>query len=173
MQRAVIITSSGFRDEEFVYPYYRLLEADFSVDVATKDGQNAFGKFGVPAKATKKTSDLRASDYELCFIPGGLEAPDHVRSWPEVLSFIRDMDSQGKILAAICHAPWVFISAGIVKDRKMTAYWTMEADVKNSGAIYMHKESVVIDKNMVTSPHYDDNPAFMKAVFELCKENIR
>lgn len=166
MHRAIIITSNGFRDEEYTYPYYRLLEADFKVDVASKDGATVFGKFGTPAKANRSIAGLNASDYDLCFIPGGLEAPDNVRSWPEVLTFIREMDKSKKVLAAICHAPWVFISAGITRGRQMTAYWTMEADVKNSGAEYLHKAPVVVDGNLITSPHYDNNPDFMKAILD-------
>jgi protease I len=164
MKRAVIITSTGFRDEEFTYPYYRLLEAGFKVDIATKDGSTVYGKFGQPAKANLSIGDLKAEDYDLCLLPGGLEAPDHVRAWPEALDLIRKMDKAGKIIAAICHAPWILISAGIVSGRKLTAYWSMEADVRNSGAEYLHKAPVVIDGNIITSPHYDNNPDFMKGV---------
>ncbi len=164
MKRAVIITTDGFRDEEFIYPYYRLLEAGFTVDVATRNGEVAYGKFGVPAKANTKTGDLSQSDYDLAYIPGGLEAPDNVRSWDEVLVFLREMNKAKKVIAAICHGPWVLISAEIVKGRKMTAYWTMAADVKNSGAEYMPKEPVVVDGNLITSPHYNNNPEFMCAI---------
>ncbi len=166
MKRAVIITAAGFQDEEVIYPYYRLLEAGFKTDIATKDGQTVYGKYGVPARATIATTALLSKDYELVLVPGGFEAPDRVRLLPEVLQFIREMDEQNKLVAAICHGPWVLISAGVTKGRKMTAYWSIEADIKNSGAIYQHKEPVVIDRNMITSPHYNDNPAFMKAVVE-------
>jgi protease I len=164
MRRAVIITSTGFRDEEFTYPYYRLLEGDFTVDIATKSGETVYGKFGQPAKANKSVTEIKSTDYDLCLLPGGLEAPDHVRAWPEALKFIQEIDREGKVLAAICHAPWILISAGVVKGRKITAYWSMEADVRNSGAEYLHKAPVVIDGNIITSPHYDNNPQFMKAV---------
>ena len=75
-------------------------------------------------------------------------------------------DKQKKLIAAICHGPWILISAGIVKGRKMTAYWSIEADVLNAGADYQHKTPVVIDGNLITSPHYDNNGDFMKAVIE-------
>ena len=74
------------------------------------------------------------------------------------------MDQQKKLIAAICHGPWILISAGITKGRKMTAYWSIEADVRNSGADYQHKVPVVIDGNLITSPHYNNNGDFMKAV---------
>jgi protease I len=164
--RAVIITGPGFQDEEYIYPYYRLLEAGFAVDVATKDGAVVYGKFGSPARANKATTDLKAEDYDLVFLPGGFEAPDRVRLLPEVLEFIREMDRAGKLLAAICHGPWVLISAGVTKGRAMTAYWSIEADVRNSGADYRHKAPVVVDGNLITAPHYNNNPEFMKAVVD-------
>ncbi len=163
-RKAVIITAQGFQDEEFVYPYYRLLEAGFVVDVATKGKAPVHGKFGVPARPTIDTVDLKADDYDLVLLPGGFEAPDRVRLLPEVLEFVREMDARKKLVAAICHGPWVLISAGITRGRRMTAYWSIEADVRNSGADYRHKEPVVVDGNLITSPHYNNNGDFMRAV---------
>jgi protease I len=163
-RRVVIITAPGFQDEEYVYPYYRFLEAGFEVDVATKDGATVLGKYGIPAKATLATTDLRADKYDVVYLPGGFEAPDRVRLLPEVQEFVRDMDRQGKLLAAICHGPWILISAGVTKGRKMTAYWSIEADVRNSGAEYQHKAPVVVDGNLITAPHYNNNPEFMREV---------
>ena len=163
-KRAVIITAQGFQDEEFVYPYYRLLEADFRVDVATKDKAPVFGKFGIPARPTVSTDELKSDNFDLVLLPGGFEAPDRVRLLPEVLEFVRQMDQQKKLIAAICHGPWILISAGITKGRKMTAFWSIEADIRNSGADYQHKVPVVIDGNLITSPHYNNNGDFMKAV---------
>lgn len=163
-RKAVIITAQGFQDEEFVYPYYRLLEAGFEVDVATKDKSPAVGKFGVPARPNIATDDLDADNYDLVLLPGGFEAPDRVRLLPEVLEFVRQMDQKKKLIAAICHGPWILISAGITRGRKMTAYWSIEADLRNSGADYQHKVPVVVDGNLITSPHYNNNGDFMKAV---------
>ena len=165
-KRAVIITAPGFQDEEVVYPYYRLLEAGFKTEIATKDGIVVYGKYGVPARATMATTDLDAENFDLVVLPGGFEAPDRVRLFTEVLTFIKSMDEQKKLIAAICHGPWILISAGITKGRKMTAFWSIEADVRNSGAIYQHKEPVVIDGNLITSPHYNNNGDFMKATIE-------
>lgn len=165
-KRVVIITGPGFQDEEFVYPYYRLQEAGFAVDVATKDGAVVHGKYGVPARANMATTALDASQYDGVLLPGGFEAPDRVRQLPEVLEFVRQMDAQKKLVAAICHGPWIMISAGVTKGRRMTGYWSIEADLRNSGADYQHKAPLVIDGNFITSPHYNDNGAFMKAVVD-------
>lgn len=166
MVRAVIITGPGFQDEEVVYPYYRLLEAGYKVEIAAKDGEVVYGKYGVPARTTMATTDLNADDFDLVVLPGGFEAPDRVRLLPEVLEFLRQMDAQKKLIAAICHGPWIMISAGITKGRKMTAFWSIEADMVNSGADYQHKAPVVIDGNVISSPHYNNNGDFMKAIIE-------
>jgi protease I len=164
--RAVIITGPGFQDEEYVYPYYRLLEAGYDVQVATKDGVEVKGKYGVPARATMKTTELDSKTFDLVLLPGGFEAPDRVRLLPEVIAFIREMDLAGKLIAAICHGPWILITAGICRGRKMTAFWSLEADLRNAGADYHHRVPVVVDGHLITSPHYQNNPEFMRAVIE-------
>ena len=169
-KRTVIITGPGFQDEEVVYPYYRLLEEGFKVDIASKDGEIVYGKYGVPARTTMATIDLKVDNFDCVILPGGFEAPDRVRLLPEVLEFVRGMNEQNKLVAAICHGPWVMISAEVCKGRKMTAFWSIEADIKNSGAEYQHKVPVVIDNNFITSPHYNNNGDFMKAVINYLKE---
>jgi len=164
--RAVIITGPGFQDEEYVYPYYRLLEEGFDVQVATKDGVEVKGKYGVPARATMATTALDASTFDLVLLPGGFEAPDRVRLLPEVTSFVREMNARGKLVAAICHGPWILITADICRGRKMTGFWSIEADLRNAGADYQHKAPVVVDGNLITSPHYQNNPEFMRAVVD-------
>lgn len=163
MKRAVIITGPNFQDEEFVYPYYRLLEEGFSVDVATPDKAVVHGKYGVPAKPTLDTKDLKAADFDLVILPGGFEAPDRLRVRKEVLDFVKAMYDNKKVVAAICHGPWICISAGIVKGKKVTGYMSIADDLRNAGATYV-EENVVIDGNLITAPHYRNNGDFMKAV---------
>ncbi len=164
--RTVIITAPGFQDEEVIYPYYRLLEEGYHVDIATKDGKDVYGKFGVPARATIATPALQSDNYDAVILPGGFEAPDRVRLLPEVQEFVRKMDENKKLVAAICHGPWIMISAKITKGRKMTGFWSIEADLINSGADYQHKTPLVIDGNFITSPHYNNNGEFMGAVVQ-------
>jgi protease I len=159
----VIITGPGFQDEEYVYPYYRLLEAGIAVEVATKNGATVHGKYGVPARATMATDKLLAADFDLALVPGGFEAPDRVRLDKAVLEFLRQMDGSGKLIAAICHGPWVLISARVVRGRKMTGYDAIAEDLRNAGADFI-EAPVVVDRNLITSPHYRDNPAFMREV---------
>lgn len=164
-QKVVIVTAQNFQDEEFVYPYYRLQEAGYQVDVATPDKVPVHGKYGVPARPTIDTKDLNPADYAAVIIPGGFEAPDRLRIRPEVLAFVKAMDEQNKLVAAICHGPWVCISAGIVKGRNATGYMAVADDLKNAGANYLEQD-VVVDENLITAPHYRNNGDFMKAVLD-------
>lgn len=166
-KRAVIITAQGFQDEEFVYPLYRLQEAGFAVDVATKDKAVVHGKYGVPARATIAFSDLREDDFDVVILPGGHEAPDRVRQEPRVLEFVGQMFAKKKIVAAICHGPWILISAKVVRNRRATCYAGMADDLRNAGAIY-EDAPVVVDGNLITAPHYRDNGAFMAAILRHC-----
>lgn len=168
MKRVAIIVAQNFQDEEFVYPYYRIMEEEWRVDVATPTGQDMMGKYGVPARATMSTNDLKASDFDCVLLPGGFESPDRLRICPEVLQFVREMDEAGKLVAAICHGPWILISAGVVKGRKVTGYMSIADDLKNAGAVYV-EEDLVIDGNLISAPHYRDNGPFMKAVIDALK----
>ena len=168
MKRVAIIVAQNFQDEEFVYPYYRIMEEDWQVDVATPTGQDMMGKYGVPARATMSTNDLKAADFDAVILPGGFESPDRLRIRPEVLAFVREMDSAGKLVAAICHGPWILISAGLVKGRKVTGYMSIADDLKNAGAVYTEQD-LVIDGNLISAPHYRNNGTFMKAVIDALK----
>ncbi len=165
MKRVVIIVAQNFQDEEYVYPYYRVQEEGMHLEVATPGGQNTVGKYGVPARATMATENLRASDFDCVILPGGFESPDRLRIRPEVLRFVRDMDEAGKLVAAICHGPWILISAGLVKGRRVTGYMSIADDLRNAGANYV-EEDLVVDGNLISAPHYRNNGAFMKAVVE-------
>lgn len=169
MRKAVIITGPGFEDAELIYPYYRLQEAGFKVDIAAKDSAELKGKHGYPLKPDMDTKNLREADYDLAVVPGGYEAPDRVRQIPEVLAFLREMNQKKKMIAAICHGPWVLISAGIIRGRKATCYKGCKDDLINAGATYLD-EGVVSDNNIITSPHFRNLPEWMKEVLSRFQE---
>ncbi len=176
--RAVIITAQGVQDEEFIYPYYRLQEAGFDLDVViVQESVHSFGctgKYGIPIKGSMLPvgSDFQVAGFDLAIIPGGWEAPERVRQSDAVLKFLQDMDKEGKTIGAICHGPSVLISAGIVKGRKMTCYRGMKDDLANAGALY-EDSCVVVDRNIVTAPHYRNNPEFMREVLGVASERWR
>lgn len=158
--RAVILADKGVQDEE-MYPLNRLKEARFEVDVASITSGQFHGKYGIPFHANKTTSEIREEDYDLAIVPGGWGSPEIIRQCPHALKFLQDMNKESKVIAAICHGPWVLISAKIVKERKMTCYKGMKDDLENAGAIYVD-ENVVVDGNIITAPHYRNNPEWMR-----------
>jgi len=169
--RAVVITAEGFEDEEVIYPVIRLREEGFIVDIATKDAKLVLGRLKFPLELIVKyystlvdAKRLQVKDYDLVLIPGGFEAPDRMRQVPEILEFIRQMNKQKKIVSAFCHGPWVLISAGIVKDKKIAGYIGIKDDINNAGAIYTDKPAV-IDGNIITARHPRDVGDLMKAIF--------
>ncbi len=161
MKKAVIIIAAGVEDTEFAYPYYRLQEAGFQVDTATKGKKDTAGKWGLPIPATVDAETIREADYDMVVIPGGYESPDRVRQIKNVLTLLREFDAKKKIIASVCHGPWVLVSAGIVKGRKMTCYPGCKDDLINAGANYL-EQGVVVDGNIVTAPHFRNNPEWMR-----------
>src|SRR3989338_2883899 len=173
--RAVVITAEGFEDEEVIYPVIRLREEGFIVDIATKDAKLVLGRLKFPLELIVKyystlvdAKRLQVKDYDLVLIPGGFEAPDRMRQVPEILEFISQMNKQKKIVSAFCHGPWVLISAGIVKDKKIAGYIGIKDDINNAGAIYTDQPAV-IDGNIITARHPRDVGDLMKAIFSKFK----
>ena len=162
MNHIAILAERGIQDEEFIYPYYRLLEERYTVDVATLGGTNVTSKNGAIVKATMAIETMDADRYDCVLIPGGFESPSRLRTIPEVRRFVRKIHDQDKLVAAICHGSWVCISAGIVKGKKMTSY-DLEIDLTNAGAIFVDAP-VVVDGNLITAPHYRNNGDFMREV---------
>lgn len=166
MKQAIIITGPGFEDAEFIYPYYRLQEAGFSVHVVTSNENTVTGKHGLSATPTLNIKDLDPHQCDLLVIPGGHEAPDRVRQVKEILNFTKAMYELKKPVASICHGPWVLISAGIMKGKRATSYIGCKDDLINAGAIYID-EPVVVDGNIVTAQHFRDNAVWMRETLKL------
>ncbi|MES2760765.1 MAG: DJ-1/PfpI/YhbO family deglycase/protease [Bacteroidota bacterium] len=161
LKKAVIVVGPAVEDTEFAYPYYRLQEDDFTVDVASNGGVDVIAKHGLPIKATVDIKKLNVKDYDMLIVPGGLESPDRLRQIPELLNFIKEMNSANKVIATVCHGPWVLISAGIVKGKNMTTYLGCKDDLINAGAIY-HNVPVITDGNIISAPHFRDNAVWIK-----------
>lgn len=105
-------------------------------------------------------------DFDALLLPGGALNADAMRIEPKAQSFIRAFQQAEKPIAAICHAPWELISAGVVKGRKLTSYHTIQDDVQNSGGHWEDRE-VVVDRNWVTSRKPSDLPAFNREMLAL------
>lgn len=170
MKKSVIIVM-GVEDTEFSCPYYRLLEAGFAVDVAAKGKKNAPGKWDLPIPTTVDAESIRGTCYDLVVVSSGYEFPDRVRQMANRLEFLRAFESKKKIIPSVWHGPWVFISAGIVRGRRMTCYPGCKDDLINAGALY-EDVPVVAGVNLVMVPHFRNNPEWLKATLAACSASF-
>jgi protease I len=168
-KRAAVLVEQQYQEMEVWYPIYRLREAGCKVTlVGPEAGQTYPSKLGYPAKSDKAARDVSANDFDLLVIPGGF-APDYLRRSDAVLRLVGDMAEQGKVVAAICHGPWVLCSTQALKGRKVTGFFSIKDDLSNAGAQFVDAE-VVRDGNLITSRKPDDLPAFMQAVLQAVRE---
>jgi len=155
-----------YEDLELLYPRYRLIEEGYCVVVAgPKAGEIYKGKHGYPCKSDAAIADMQEANFAGLVIPGGF-APDQLRRDPKVLELTRQFHESGKLVAHICHAGWIPISAKIVKGFKCTSTPGIKDDLINAGAIWVD-EPVVIDRNQVTSRKPDDLPYFCQAIIKV------
>jgi protease I len=164
-KRVVVLVEDGYEDLELWYPYYRLLEEGAQVLLAGHDKRIHSSKHGYPCETEQKVSDLEASEVDAVIIPGGVAGPDRMRRHKDVIDLVRKVGQDGRLVAAICHAAWVPISAELVKGRLMTSFFSVRDDCVNAGAKWVDKE-VVVDGNLVTSRDPDDLPAFCQAIIK-------
>jgi len=168
-KRAAVLVEQQYQEMEIWYPVYRLREAGCSVTlVGPEAGQTYPSKLGYPAKSDKSIKDVSANDFDLVVIPGGF-APDFLRRNEAILRFVSTMAEQGKVVAAICHGPWVLCSTQALKGRKATCFFAIKDDVMNAGANYVDAE-VVRDGNLITSRKPDDLPAFLQTIIQAVRE---
>ena len=167
-KQAIIVSGNLARDHEFIYPYYRLLEEDFSIDVCMNEGKPVKGILGTdlpPNKnqSIKKIEDVNSLDYNLLIIPGGVKAMEKVRQNLKIIDFINKFHGEDKVIGCICSGTQLLISAKIVKGKNISGYYSMKDDIINAGANYVDQPAVV-DSKIVTTAHYKDMGYWMKAV---------
>jgi protease I len=167
--RAAVLVEQQYQELEVWYPLYRLREAGCQVTVVGPEaGQTYPSKLGYPVKSDRAARDVSANDFDLLVIPGGF-APDYMRRCDALVRLVSAAAEQGKVVAAICHGPWVLCSTQALKGKRATCFHSIKDDVSNAGATYVDAE-VVRDGNLITSRKPDDLPAFMQAVFAAVKE---
>jgi len=168
-KRIAVLVEQQYQEMEVWYPIYRLREAGCTVTVVGPEaGQTYPSKLGYPCKCDKAAKDCRADDFDAVVIPGGF-APDFMRRTEAMIRFVSNMAEQGKIVAAICHGPWVLCSTQALKGKKATCFMAIKDDVINAGAKYVDQE-VVRDGNVITSRKPDDLPAFLTTILQAVKE---
>ena len=167
---AVIMTGKNVQDHEFTYPYYRLLEEEYHVDVATRNKETVFGIIGTKIEPTIDIPEIRNKDYDLLLIPGGAKAMEYMRQDEEMIAYIRDFNERGKVIASICHAAQMLISARIVEGKRISGYYSIKDDINNAKAEYVDAPAVV-DSKIITSPHYKHLGPWMKAIITEVENN--
>ena len=168
-KRIAFLATDMVEQVELTGPWEALQKAGATLElISDKDGQiqgfNHYDKAD-KFKVDKTVEEADASDYDSLVLPGGVGNPDTLRLDENAVRFVRDFFEQGKPVGAICHAPWMLIEAGVVRDRTVTSWPSLSTDLRNAGAIRVDQE-VVVDDGLVTSRKPDDIPAFNKKLIE-------
>lgn len=160
-----LLATDGFEDDELTRPLEALREAGAEVSVISEQEGPFKGKNGTVEDALYAVEDVDASSYDGLFLPGGVQNPDTLRMNEAAVQFVRGFFAAHKPVAAICHAPWMLIEAGVVDGRTLTSWPSLKTDLTNAGAIWVDEE-VVVDQGLVTSRNPGDIPAFTAKAIE-------
>jgi protease I len=168
--RVAVLATDGFEESELTEPVRALKDAGATVTIVSlKPGEIRGVRHrdeGKTVRVDQTIRDVWANDFDAVQLPGGALNADAMRAVPEVQAFLKALDDAGKPIAAVRHAPWELISAGLVKGRTLTGYHTIRDDITNAGGKWIDRE-VVEDGNWVTSRQPSDLPAFNAAMLRL------
>jgi len=167
-KKIALLVEDEFEQVEFTEPKKALEEAGYTVEVVADKGEvqglnhiEPGDKFAVNCSL----GNVSPADYAGVVIPGGTLNSDKLRMNEKARAFVKGLYDEGKVVAAICHGPWLLVSSGLVQGKKLTSYFTVQDDIRNAGGEWVDEE-VVIDGNIITSRKPDDIPAFNKAILE-------
>ena len=174
--KTLILTWEKFQDHEVIYPYYRVQEDGFKVDIMSNKIGKIFGILGTYMDSTKSVFDLNDKDkfegyikeYDLLIIPGGVKALEKLRQEKVALLFINKWNENKKTIGSICHGGQMLISSKIVDGRDVSGYYSIKDDLINAGGNFVDAEYVV-SENLVSCPHYKWMGQWMGKVIEVCK----
>jgi len=165
-----IIATDGFEEKELTEPYQALKEAGANVDIVSLKAGEIQGMRHddktIRVRVDKTLDQITPGSYDAVMLPGGALNADRLRIEPRLHQMLREFDRDRKPIAAICHAPWELVSAGLVRGRKLTAYHTIRDDIQNAGGMF-HDQDVLVDHNWVTSRQPSDLPAFNREMLNL------
>lgn len=160
-----LLATDGFEDSELEKPLAALRSAGAKVTIVSEDEGTFAGKNGTEIDTDIVVENAVADDYDGLLLPGGVENPDKLRMNEDAVDFIRDFFDAHKPVAAICHAPWLLIEAGVTDGRTLTSWPSLKTDLQNAGATWVDEE-VVVDDGLVTSRNPDDLPVFCDKMIE-------
>lgn len=168
MKKIAVLIEDNYQVLEAWYPYLRLREEGMETVFVGIGKKEYKSKEGYPAQAEMEVAKIKPEDFDGVIIPGGY-APDILRRYKSVTDFVKTTYNSGRLVAAICHGGWVLVSAGILKDKKVTCFSAIKDDVINAGASYSDKE-VVVDGNLITSRNPYDLPFFCAEIVKFLKK---
>jgi protease I len=168
-KKVAILATDGVEQVELLQPKQALEQAGAQAQVVSPKSGSIQG-FNHHDKGDQIPVDVpldraNPNEYDALVLPGGALNPDQLRTNPQAVQFVRSFFEAGKPVAAICHAPWTLIEAGVVKGRTLTSWSSLQTDLRNAGATWVDQE-VVVDKGLVTSRNPHDIPAFNGKMIE-------
>lgn len=166
---AFLVAGEGIEQDELTDPWKAVSDAGFepvliSPEPGTVQMFHHLDK-GDTQKVDVTISDAKEADYDALVLPGGVANPDALRLDDQAVAFAKSMLDSGRVVAAICHAPWLLVEAGVLKGRTLTSWPSLRTDIENAGGLWVD-ERVVVDGNLITSRKPDDLPAFDGALVE-------
>lgn len=171
--KIAILATDGYEKSELFEPKKQLMEAGADITIISlKSGKIKSwdqSDWGESVDVDLTLAEANVADFDALVLPGGQINPDLLRVEESAVQFVKDFYATGKPLAAICHAPWLLIEAGIAEGKRMTSYHSIKTDVKNAGAHWEDSE-VVVDKALITSRNPDDLNAFCAKIIEEVQE---
>ncbi len=174
-KKVAFLATTGFEQEELTEPWSAVEQAGGEPALVSLEGGEVQAhqhlEQGDTFAVDVEIGDADASSYDGLVLPGGVANPDFLRQDERAVAFVRDFFEAGKPVAAICHAPWTLIEAGVVAGRDLTSYPSLKTDLENAGANWQDDE-VVVDAGLVTSRGPDDLPAFCAKVVEEIAEGV-
>jgi len=168
--RVLMLATDGFEEAELFEPRQALLDAGVQVTLASIKTDDIQGVVNDSEKGKTITPDVTldavdTEEFDALVLPGGVGNPDKLRMQDRAVEIVEEFMDDDKIVAAICHAPWLLVEADVVDGRQVTSWPSVRTDLENAGADVVD-EQVVVDDNLITSRKPDDIPAFNKAIIE-------
>lgn len=171
--KILILSTDGYERSELRVPYDQLKQKGAEVKIASLENGEIKSwdekNWGDSIVVDILAKDVKIEDFDALVLPGGQINPDVLRASDDAMRVVREFVKSGKVVAAICHAPWLLIEADAVKGRQVTSYGSIKTDVKNAGGIWKD-EKVVCDKGIITSRSPDDLDAFVAKIVEEVEE---
>lgn len=166
-KRVALLVTDGFEQSELAEPRRALQEAGARADIVAPQAGKVRGwdktDWGGQVNVDLTLEEAKPEDFDALVLPGGVLNPDQLRMNPLAVAFVEAFASEQKLVAAICHGPWLLIEAGLAKGRQLTSYPSLKTDLVNAGADWIDRE-VVVDGNVITSRNPGDLPVFCEQV---------